>query len=62
MGRLTTQHWLLIAGCFASAATIIAGLPNWHEALAPAVIAGFCAQIAIQIRSLFTTVPPASGS
>lgn len=61
MTRLTTEQWLLFAGFLAAIATMIGSLDNWHQAVKPVFVGGVITQLAIQIRSLFTTANPPSG-
>lgn len=54
MKRLTTEHWLLIAGFFAATATVIGGLDHWEDIGKPAIVSGFLMQLAVLIRSIFS--------
>lgn len=59
MTRLTTEQWFLLIASVLTAVTVgSAGLTNWHQMTAPAVVIPILGNIAIQIRAFFTSPNP----
>lgn len=54
MGRLSKEHWLLVAGFLGAMAITMTSLDTWADLNRPAVLGGFVAQLALMIRALFT--------
>lgn len=58
MGRLEPKHWLLIGGFLVAFSATLGGLDHWSDALHPAFVAGFVAQLGVLLGALFAGAPP----